>query len=193
MSNSIIKQLKDQIKEQEAQIKQLYDTNNKLMALINNISSAEMSAAADELESPVITSTCEFIETAISKVKNCVIPGVSRVRLDAAASELSSLIKIEDATDLELICGFHSIIDKYIYRKINKTNDDSTTKRIINLLGELGYEIIETPKGSSAIGPYWERTIGAGTRVDVVYRPPFKLKNESAELYLRGVCSTSTI
>ena len=186
MTNKIIEELKAKIKEQEAQIRQLYDTNSELMALINDISSAEPDSV-ELCEKAPVAITREFIEfTVIRKIKNAIIPGVKSSK---AAIELSILIKDEELSEYELVYEFHKIIDKYIYQKMYESSD-SGLEKAVNLLKELGYEKIEAPEGSPATGPYWERTIGTGTRVDTLYRSPFKLAYNSGYFYLRGICST---
>lgn len=189
INNSIINELKAQIKEQEKTIYQLAETNRKLMSILDNISAAEMPDTDDAIglcEITPVEITREFIEfTVIRKIKNAIIPGVKSSK---AAIELAMLIK-EELSEHELVDQFNRIIDKYIYQKMYESSD-SGLERAVNLLKELGYEKIEAPKGSPATGPYWERTIGGGVRVDVLYRAPFKLANGSDCLYLKGICST---
>ena len=187
INNEIINGLKTQIKEQEAQIRQLYDTNKKLMAIITNMSSSDsVELCETETRMPIVI-TREFIEfTAIRKVKNCIIPGVNNTKVFI---ELSMLIKNSELSDYDLVYEFNRIVDRYIYQKMYESTD-SGIKRAVELLKEFGYEKIETSKGLPATGPYWERTIGGGVRVDVVYRPPFKLAYNNGYFYLRGICST---
>ena len=195
INNSIINELKAKIEAQAAQIKQLADTNSELMALINNISSEMPDDAIMpddemldlyELEAPVII-TREFIEfVAIRKIKNAIIPDV---KSNLAAKELTMLIQDTELSEFDLGLAFNRIIDKYIYQRMWDSTD-SGVRRAVELLEDLGYQKIETPKDSPIIGPYWERTIGGGTRVHTVYRAPFRLANGYEYLYLKGVCIT---
>lgn len=190
INNSIINELKAKIEAQATQIKQLADTNSLLMTLINNISSsAEMvdSDATAVIKPANVIITHEFIEfVAIRKIKNAIIPDV---KSNLAAKELTMLIQDTELSEFDLGLAFNRIIDKYIYQRMWDSTD-SGVRRAVELLEELGYQKIETPKDSPIIGPYWERTIGGGTRVHTVYRAPFRLANGYEYLYLKGVCIT---
>ena len=185
-NNEIINALKIKIKKQAEQIKQLESTNNELLAIINDMSAAEMPDDAVELETETpIAITREFIEfTVIRKIRNCIIPGVKN---NVAVAELSMLIKDDEITEYELVDEFNKIIYRHVYQRMYNSTD-SGLERAINLLTEIGYKKIETPKGSPAIGPYWERVIGNGV-VDVLYRSPFRLAYNGSEYFLKGICS----